>query len=310
MFGFGKVKERTTSAESIPQTDLDDKPGKLKRHGTLQSLEVFQAWAKDSFLRDSTIDILVSEHEIDCIPAVLALKSEDISQLGLPVGQQRLLEGAVDKLKQEYELVRPPTPLTRISLETPAYKTMLEISEKQEGEGIEMTTPTDDFRSMSSQDGQSSREISQAFASPPYGSESKLEKEGLLKFDHERAAKQSSGEGKSSRPQPRSIPNGEEPGKEDDDNTVLRWVICLIFMPLYIVISIFGIVIWLLMAPFLICSKQDSCYANTTYDIYEKVVLAPVRAYHWAKLKRGSAGLNMRKKRYGGTEDPEKGTKK
>lgn len=182
MFSFGKVKERTISAESISQTELDDRPGKLKRHGTLQSLEVFQAWAKDSFLRESTIDIMVRDHEIDCIPAVLALKTEDIPLLGLPVGQQRLLEGAVDKLKQEYELVRPPTPITKINLDMPAYRSMLEFHENQ---SIPEATRSESPRSFSSHGGESSLEVSRAFLASP-------EKEELLKND------QSRGQGKKS----------------------------------------------------------------------------------------------------------------
>lgn len=181
MFSFGKVKERTTSAESISQTELDDRPGRLKRHGTLQSLEVFHAWAKDSFLRESTIDILVRDHEIDCIPAVLALKTEDISHLGLPVGQQRLLEGAVDKLKHEYELVRPPTPITKINLDMPAYRSMLEFNEN---EPIPEGARSVSSRSFSSHGGESSLEVSRAFVGSP-------DKEELLKNEQSKGFKTS-----------------------------------------------------------------------------------------------------------------------
>lgn len=176
MFSSAKVKERTTSAESISH-ELEDRPGKLKRHGTLQSLEVFHAWAKDSFLRESTIDIMVKEHEIDCIPAVLALKQEDISLLGLPVGQQRLLEGAVEKLKQEYELVRPPTPITKINLDMPTYRSMLDFNEQE-------TIPEDtrSLRSFSSHGGESSLEVSRAFLGSP-------DREELLKNESNQPAK-------------------------------------------------------------------------------------------------------------------------
>jgi hypothetical protein len=185
MFSFGKVKERTISAESIPQAELEDRPGKLKRHGTLQSLEVFQAWAKDSFLRESTIDILVTEHEIDCIPAVLALKREDIAGLGLPVGQQRLLEGAAEKLKQEYELVRPPTPVTKINLDMPAYKSMLEFSEKPET-SYHDPAGSESSRSFSSHGGDSSREVSRAFLTSP-------DREELLRNEQQRSGKTTGG---------------------------------------------------------------------------------------------------------------------
>lgn len=182
MFSFGKVKERTASAESIPHSELEERPGKLKRHGTLQSLEVFQAWAKDSFLRESTIDILVSEHEIDCIPAVLALKRDDIAGLGLPVGQQRLLEGAVEKLKQEYELVRPPTPVTKINLDMPAYRSMLEFNENPGTSYTEPIGGSESSRSFSSHGGDSSREVSRAFLTSP-------DKEELLRPGQQQAKK-------------------------------------------------------------------------------------------------------------------------
>lgn len=131
MFFFAKVKEDSSPASSAASTG---KPPPLRRHDTFGSAEVFDAWAKDSFINQSTIDILVKTHEIDCLPAVLALKKEDFPHLNLPVGQRRLLEDAVEKLRQDYELVQPPTPKAKISLEMPVYKSMLEIGELAEEE--------------------------------------------------------------------------------------------------------------------------------------------------------------------------------
>ena len=127
MFFFAKANEESSSSASST-----GKPPTLRRHDTFGSAELFQAWAKDSFINQSTIDILVKTHEIDCLPAVLALKKEDFPHLNLPVGQRRLLEDAVEKLRQEYELVQPPTPKAKISLEMPKYKSMLEIGELAE----------------------------------------------------------------------------------------------------------------------------------------------------------------------------------
>lgn len=129
MFFFAKAREESSSPDSST-----GKPPPLRRHDTFGSAELFEAWAKDSFINQSTIDILVKTHQIDCLPAVLALKKEDYPQLNLPVGQRRLLESAVEKLRQEYELVQPPTPKSKINLEMPVYKSMLEIGEFVEEE--------------------------------------------------------------------------------------------------------------------------------------------------------------------------------
>lgn len=127
MFFFAKVKEDSSSSASST-----GKPPPLRRHDTFGSAELFEAWAKDSFINQSTIDILVKTHEIDCLPAILALKKEDFPHLNLPVGQRRLLEDAVEKLRQEYELVQPQTPKAKINLEMPVYKSMLEKGELAE----------------------------------------------------------------------------------------------------------------------------------------------------------------------------------
>jgi len=130
MFFFSKGK----GDDSSPDSSTGRPPPLLRRHDTFGSAELFEAWAKDSFINQSTIDILVKTHQIDCLPAVLALKKEDYPQLNLPVGQRRLLEDAVEKLRQEYELARPPTPKAIINLEMPVYKSMLEIGELAEEE--------------------------------------------------------------------------------------------------------------------------------------------------------------------------------
>lgn len=137
MFSFAKpTKDSSSSASST------GKPPPITRHDTFGSQELFEAWAKDSFITQNTIDILVKTHEINCLPAVLALKKEDFPYLNLPVGQRRLLENAVEKLRQEYELVQPPTPKAMISLEMPLYKSMLEIGELAE-ENAELETDGD-----------------------------------------------------------------------------------------------------------------------------------------------------------------------
>ena len=126
MFFFAKLKDDDSSSSSPTGRPT------LRRHDTFGSVELFQAWARDSFINQSTVDILVKTHQIDCLPAVLALKQEDFALLNLPVGQRRLLEDAVDKLRQEYELVQPPTPKATINLEMPVYKSMLEIGDQAE----------------------------------------------------------------------------------------------------------------------------------------------------------------------------------
>ncbi|XP_028512769.1 uncharacterized protein LOC114574429 [Exaiptasia diaphana] len=306
MFSSSKVKERTTSAESISH-ELEDRPGKLKRHGTLQSLEVFHAWAKDSFLRESTIDIMVKEHEIDCIPAVLALKQDDIALLGLPVGQQRLLEGAVEKLKQEYELVRPPTPITKINLDMPTYRSMLDFNEQ---EAIPEDTRSGSLRSFSSHGGESSLEVSRAFL----GS---LEREELLKNESHQAAKSAGYKNQGSKSKSPSGSPSRHPlmdnndDEKDSEYSCQRFLLSILLMPFFLLICLMGVVLWLLMIPFLLCCPRDGCYANLVTDIYEHTVMAPWRACQWASTKRAiTDAVNNKTKKYGGTIDEELGVKK
>lgn len=106
-----------------------DPKGKLTRLGSFSSREVFWAWANDSLLKPSTIETLMEVHEIDSLPAVLALRSRDIANLGLPIGQARLFEEAVMKLHTEYKYQEPPSPATRVDVEFPRYKSLLEDTE-------------------------------------------------------------------------------------------------------------------------------------------------------------------------------------
>lgn len=148
MFFLAKLKDdeaSTTSTGDQPRR----KPPPLRRTETFSSADVFRTWAKDSFLNDSTINVLVQTHQIDCLPAVLALQLEDIAELGLAVGQQRLLEDAVRKLHQDYELVRPPTPRTKINLDTPSYKTLIEGESLTEIGSVADATDADPVYSMS-----------------------------------------------------------------------------------------------------------------------------------------------------------------
>jgi len=176
MFFFSKVKED----DSSPDSSTGKPPTLLRRHDTFGSAELFEAWAKDSFINQNTIDILVKTHQIDCLPAVLALKKEDYPQLNLPVGQRRLLEDAVEKLRQEYELVRPPTPKAIINLEMPVYKSMLEIGELAEEE----TGPNDmDDRGQFQEDVSSSRAQSGFVSQRKLGQTSSFADSGTEKRD-------------------------------------------------------------------------------------------------------------------------------
>lgn len=144
MFFLAKQKDENVPTTSAGESSRE-KPSPLRRQGTFGSADVFRTWARDSFLNDNTIDVLVQTHQIDCLPAVLALQVQDIAELGLAVGQQRLLEEAVQKLHQEYELVRPPTPRTKINLNMPSYKSLIEIedrSESAEGPGASEVQPS------------------------------------------------------------------------------------------------------------------------------------------------------------------------
>ena len=142
--------------DSSASASSTGKPPPTTSHSTLGSREVFIAWAKDSFLNQSTVDILIKTHEIDCLPAVLALKKEDFSHLDLPVGQRRLLENAAEKLRQEFEVVRPVTTKAKINLQMPSYKSMLEIREmvdkdagtRQIGKGQHKISSIYDFRGL------------------------------------------------------------------------------------------------------------------------------------------------------------------
>lgn len=98
---------------------------KLTRLGSFSSKEVFRAWAMDSLLKPTTIETLMEVHEIDCLPAVLALRNRDIASLSLPIGQARLFEDAVTKLHSQYEYQEPPSPATTVDIEFPRYKSLL-----------------------------------------------------------------------------------------------------------------------------------------------------------------------------------------
>ena len=144
------MNNSSTSASST------GKPPPTTSHSKLGSREVFIAWAKDSFLNQSTVDILMKTHEIDCLPAVLALNKEDFSHLDLPVGQRRLLENAAEKLRQEFEVVQPLTTKAKINLQMPSYKSMLEIRElddkdpgtRQIAKGQHKMSSVHDFRGL------------------------------------------------------------------------------------------------------------------------------------------------------------------
>lgn len=184
MFFFPKSAKEDTSTSA----SSTGKPPPLRRHDTFGSVELFEAWAKDSFINQSTVDILVNTHEIDCLPAVLALKKEDFPHLNLPVGQRRLLEEAVEKLRQDYELVQPPTPKAKISLEMPKYKSMLEIGELAEehsgnGGSIGDTQPEVPSRPRAQSGYSSQRKSGQRKSKVELGideKESRPEKEALL----------------------------------------------------------------------------------------------------------------------------------
>lgn len=112
-------------AENHEGRDLGSAKKKLTRLGSFSSKEVFRAWAQDSLLKPTTIETLVEVHEIDCLPAVLALRNRDIVGLGLPIGQARLFEDAVTKLHSQYEYQEPPSPATTVDVEFPRYKSLL-----------------------------------------------------------------------------------------------------------------------------------------------------------------------------------------
>lgn len=184
MYLLGRFQERSEKLSSPTKTHE-----KLKRRSTFRSLEVFKAWAKDSFLNESTIDALITIHEVDCLPAALALKKEDISKLALPLGQQRLFEDAVEKLHQEYEFFRPPTPKTTISFDAPAYKSLLGI----EGE----EPPLRGVGEVSDEALRTSPSIGDKSRPPGYGApfsavferETILEREALLKLEGKKYGK-------------------------------------------------------------------------------------------------------------------------
>lgn len=113
---------------SSPKNDArgSAKKKKLTRLGSFSTQEVFRAWAHDSLLKPKTIEALVEIHQIDSLPAVLALRSRDIANLGLPIGQARLFQEAVIKLHAEYTYQEAPSPATRVDVEVPTYKSMLD----------------------------------------------------------------------------------------------------------------------------------------------------------------------------------------
>ena len=110
-------------AESVERGSVKKK--KLTRLGSFSSREVFCAWAKDSLLKPKTIETLIEEHQVDSLPAVLALRNKDIANLGLPIGQTRLFHEAVVKLHAEFTYQEPFSPAIKVDVEVPTYKSML-----------------------------------------------------------------------------------------------------------------------------------------------------------------------------------------
>ena len=102
------------------------KKTKLTRLGSFSSEEVFHAWATDSLLKPKTIETLIGIHQVDSLPAVLALRNRDIANLGLPIGQARLFQEAVIKLHAEYKYEEPYSPAIKVDVEIPSYKSLLD----------------------------------------------------------------------------------------------------------------------------------------------------------------------------------------
>lgn len=327
MFFFSKVKED----DSSPDSSTGKPPPLLRRHDTFGSAELFEAWAKDSFINQSTIDILVKTHQIDCLPAVLALKKEDYPQLNLPVGQRRLLEDAVEKLRQEYELVRPPTPKAIINLEMPVYKSMLEIGELAEEDT--RASGTDDRGQFQeevpisrAQSGfVSQRKLGQASGFVDSGKEkrdSKPENATLLdteqkKLSPETAQRRKDGS-KSSPRQSQACSETKSYHDEGDDDgdeytacACQRWMFVTIFMPIFVVLSILGFVFVLLLMPFRLCCPQGGVFTNVLTFLFEVFIMAPCLACKWAsgKGKQQANWTAGSKPRYGGTDDVELGDK-
>lgn len=114
-----------SSAESDERGSVVKK-NKLTRLGSFSSQEVFRAWANDSLLKPNTVETLVEVHQVDSLPAVLALRSKDLANLGLPIGQKRLFQEAVIKLHAEYTYHEPFSPAIKVDVEAPTYKSMLD----------------------------------------------------------------------------------------------------------------------------------------------------------------------------------------
>ena len=113
-----------SSVESEERGSVKKK--KLTRLGSFSNQEVFRAWASDSLLKPKTIETLVEIHQVDSLPAVLALRNRDIANLGLPIGQARLFQEAVVKLHAEYKYQEPYSPATKVDVEVPSYKSLLD----------------------------------------------------------------------------------------------------------------------------------------------------------------------------------------
>lgn len=322
MFFFAKAKEDSSESES-----LSGKPPPLRRHDTFGSAELFEAWAKDSFINQSTIDILVKTHQIDCLPAVLALKKDDYSQLNLPVGQRRLLESAVEKLRQEYELVQPPTPKAKINLEMPVYKSMLEIGELAEEEKTGQYEENQLSRRPQSTGHSTQRIYGKTRSYVESGTEksdSGPEKKALLVSEQGKILSQTTPksaqktkDGKSSPRQSQektATSNYTEDSKDDDDMNspcaCQRWLFTTLLMPIFAVLSVIGFVLVVLLMPFRLCCPQGGVYTNVVTFIFEVFMMAPCLACKWARGKRTTQANSASKKpRYGGTDDLELGDK-
>ncbi|XP_044177123.1 uncharacterized protein LOC122959702 [Acropora millepora] len=301
---FAKIMNDSSASASST-----GKPPPTTSHSTLGSREVFIAWAKDSFLNQSTVDILIKTHEIDCLPAVLALKKEDFSHLDLPVGQRRLLENAAEKLRQEFEVVRPVTTKAKINLQMPSYKSMLEIREMVDkdagtiGKGQHKISSIYDFRGLqklSEHDKSQRKSLKDECDSGP-------EHEALLVSEKgTKSAQMQAG----SQTDSRCFENLND-DSDDDESTACacqKWLFVTIFMPLILILSILGSLLLMVSAPFQLCCPEGGVYNKMVIFLFEVLLKAPCVACKWAagKNKHNSA---TGKPRYGGTDDIELGEK-
>lgn len=75
-------------------------------------------------------------------------------------------------------------------------------------------------------------------------------------------------------------------GKEGTSDTACwRWLLVIIALPLLAIISLVGIVVWIVLLPLKCCCCPVGMIAQLVWDVFEWIIKAPLRGLLWASGK-------------------------